>query len=594
MKKVTLRVKDAKGKVVDHLFSQESIMVGSGASAHLQLSGEGIANLHAMIKIEEDGSVTISDLGTDAGTVVNEEQINDEVSLKQGAKINVGDTVVYFLKIEEEEPVDAPVDAPVKPLEKRVTTTSKKISRGGKGYAIAEEIGDIIDAKEARKMEQPELYEGKTPPPPQLGAPSLATLTDSNKALEVLLIWNNAHIKVNHYKIGKRAVCIGTGAKVDFNISDGLIPQESYDLVVPSGQSFSVIPLKEMVATVESDTGDVKTISDSHLLALNEQVTVRLGEKTTFQMKYIPKERKITSGLFSNVDYSMMSSLLISVVFVIIAVALVVMFAPKMFEASQEGIQKSINKFTKLVIQEEKIKEEKVEAKKKIEGEKRKDPSHIKDANKNKTKIDREKALNAGILGILQGGGAVSSVFGAGGLGVGISSALGGLHGTRMGAAGGLGGLGSRGAGAGGGGSAVGIGGIGLGAGGKYAGGYGAINLGGTGKSETRIRAGRMILKGGLDKDVIQKVVRRHYAQIKYCYEKELAKNPNLYGKISVNWTIGPDGRVQVAQIIQSDMNNVAVEDCIVRNVRRWKFPKPKGGGVVVVTYPFVFQSGGG
>jgi hypothetical protein len=28
--------------------------------------------------------------------------------------------------------------------------------------------------------------------------------------------------------------------------------------------------------------------------------------------------------------------------------------------------------------------------------------------------------------------------------------------------------------------------------------------------------------------------------------------------------------------------------------VHTWIFPKPKGGGVVIVTYPFVFNQGGG
>jgi hypothetical protein len=33
------------------------------------------------------------------------------------------------------------------------------------------------------------------------------------------------------------------------------------------------------------------------------------------------------------------------------------------------------------------------------------------------------------------------------------------------------------------------------------------------------------------------------------------------------------------------------VEGCIVRQIRRWRFPEPAGGGVVVVDYPFIFRS---
>jgi hypothetical protein len=29
----------------------------------------------------------------------------------------------------------------------------------------------------------------------------------------------------------------------------------------------------------------------------------------------------------------------------------------------------------------------------------------------------------------------------------------------------------------------------------------------------------------------------------------------------------------------------------MTKKIRRWVFPKPKGGGVVIVNYPFVFKS---
>jgi hypothetical protein len=38
-------------------------------------------------------------------------------------------------------------------------------------------------------------------------------------------------------------------------------------------------------------------------------------------------------------------------------------------------------------------------------------------------------------------------------------------------------------------------------------------------------------------------------------------------------------------------MDNASVEDCVVRTVRQWKFPKPQGGGIVTVSYPFNFTS---
>jgi hypothetical protein len=35
-------------------------------------------------------------------------------------------------------------------------------------------------------------------------------------------------------------------------------------------------------------------------------------------------------------------------------------------------------------------------------------------------------------------------------------------------------------------------------------------------------------------------------------------------------------------------------EQCILNRIKRWKFPEPKGGGVCVINYPWVFQPAGG
>jgi hypothetical protein len=41
-------------------------------------------------------------------------------------------------------------------------------------------------------------------------------------------------------------------------------------------------------------------------------------------------------------------------------------------------------------------------------------------------------------------------------------------------------------------------------------------------------------------------------------------------------------------------MGNAKVEQCIAQSVRRWTFPAPEGGGIVVVSYPFVLAQTGG
>ena len=109
----------------------------------------------------------------------------------------------------------------------------------------------------------------------------------------------------------------------------------------------------------------------------------------------------------------------------------------------------------------------------------------------------------------------------------------------------------------------------------------------------TRIQPGKVTYKGSLSREEIQRVVKRHMSQIKYCYEKELTKNPNLNGKIVGAWTIAGTGLVESANASQNTMGNDTVGTCVTRIIKRMRFPRPKGGGKVFVNYPFVFSASG-
>ncbi len=97
-------------------------------------------------------------------------------------------------------------------------------------------------------------------------------------------------------------------------------------------------------------------------------------------------------------------------------------------------------------------------------------------------------------------------------------------------------------------------------------------------------------LEGSLSKEEIARVVRQNLFMIRFCYERALTKNPNLGGKIALRWIIAGSGYVQTVAVTGTTMNNERVENCLVRKVRRWKFPRPRGNGVVIVNYPFFFN----
>ncbi|MBK7861079.1 MAG: TonB family protein [Archangiaceae bacterium] len=102
--------------------------------------------------------------------------------------------------------------------------------------------------------------------------------------------------------------------------------------------------------------------------------------------------------------------------------------------------------------------------------------------------------------------------------------------------------------------------------------------------------AGEPLVMGSLDKGVIRAVISSNRAQIRSCYEKQLVVTPKVEGRVVVRFTITKAGDVESPKILESSLNLAAMEECIAAEVKTWSFPKPKGGGVVIVTYPFAFS----
>ncbi len=103
---------------------------------------------------------------------------------------------------------------------------------------------------------------------------------------------------------------------------------------------------------------------------------------------------------------------------------------------------------------------------------------------------------------------------------------------------------------------------------------------------------GELSVRGGLSGDIIRQVVNANLASVKYCYEKGLKKNPELKGKVVVEFMIGTDGSVMSSKIIGTTMHEKDVEQCIAMVIRRWIFPRPYSG-TVDVKFPFIFVPAG-
>jgi pSer/pThr/pTyr-binding forkhead associated (FHA) protein/outer membrane biosynthesis protein TonB len=121
--------------------------------------------------------------------------------------------------------------------------------------------------------------------------------------------------------------------------------------------------------------------------------------------------------------------------------------------------------------------------------------------------------------------------------------------------------------------------------------GFGGLAAGNVGNAAVGILEEETEVDGGLDKEVIARYIKSQLGQIRYCYERQLSANPDLYGKVLVKFTIGGNGAVVTQSVGNSSLNNAMVEGCILRRVAGWQFPSPKGGTQVLVSYPFLFKS---
>jgi len=106
-----------------------------------------------------------------------------------------------------------------------------------------------------------------------------------------------------------------------------------------------------------------------------------------------------------------------------------------------------------------------------------------------------------------------------------------------------------------------------------------------------RIRATLKLLvtkvAGALEKSHVNAVVRRRASAFRYCYERELVKDPTLKGTLELKIAIGGDGRVSTVSV--GDGLNATVRNCVASKVKRLRFMEPGDGGVTTVELRLLF-----
>lgn len=656
---ISLNITMPDGQTSSRDFDADTVLIGSGPSAVLKIEDAEVSSIHAVIKAGPDGSLTIVDLGSDAGTSVNGAAVNEPVQLKSGDHIGLG-RVKLVLSAPEAPKAEAAPPAALPPTDDLVAPpaeVSLPVAAAPAPAAPApaptiskaappppSSAAPAVDRKGQHdvKTESSEPKNGKTAHPiTAQGDLDLAVLKtpldESNQptmqqhSLEISVLWGGAIVDTVQVR-EPRAITLGPmrGAEPRPILPDGIfgpqttdlqaevdLPVSKFTIAHNAGTDASIIVpadakvgLRKADGTITRDVAlagaDAPFPAKTYRLQLGERLAFKVGT-LTFVAQYVRGSAELGKGQPFDWFFPRIFTIvaLLHVFFVVAAFV-----TPNISSTLTDDLFKNQNRFAQMILKAP----EKEKQRKKLDlsgakGAKAKDEEGKfgkkdkpkKDAlaskagaprvDPNKREKDRKIALNSGLLSMLGKSGAVSNVFGPGGLGSGINNAMGGLQGSEMGDAGGAGGLGTRGTGAGGGGNSLGIGGLGTHGSGRGSGGYGNIDLGGRGKGETRITPGKTIIQGSLSKEEIGRVIRRNLARFKFCYEKELSANPNLAGKVAIYFTIDPTGSVAEASVRETSINDENVEQCAVKVMRSLKFPQPKGGGIVVVTYPFVFAS---
>lgn len=99
---------------------------------------------------------------------------------------------------------------------------------------------------------------------------------------------------------------------------------------------------------------------------------------------------------------------------------------------------------------------------------------------------------------------------------------------------------------------------------------------------------------GNLSIEELRDVIQAARPAIRRCFDARRGSK-DAYGKLLVRFVIGADGVVSAAERHDlSTLSDAPVSDCVLAVVKRLKFPPPRGGGTVSVTYPFFFERADG
>jgi TonB family protein len=602
-------------------FERDIIKIGRLSSAHLRLEDEKVSRVHSVIEAAADGTLSIIDMGSVEGTWVNGKRVT-KGRVQFGDEIRLGDTT---LRLENPAAVaTANLAAAVASTEVTalVTTPAVELTSSLAQTASAPVEPEPVAADPS--LDTPQEHEQLAPVAEP--APRVRTVRHGKAkgplGVSLCFLWGDQRVGEFFLAPGqKRAFSVGSASGVDFVMGDARLGSPRMEVLRTDGQAFTVFFKQKMKGELVRkdaprslaeviESGQASLEGEAYALTLEPEdfFHMDLGG-ITLEASFQPVPRQVHVPWADAVDYRALN------------IFLLMLFAGAMFVIGAAGrsgdgqefadeLNGDTQRLANLIIKQAepqknpfiaKLNEQKAQQEQRTKPqrttERVKQPRTPDKPRPSRTKEDKVADARNLARDLFKGGKGTSGLFGGMDLGKELKSATSNIVSAVGNTGGGVLGLTTKSGpggpgGPGGTGNTVGIGDLGT-VGRKTGYGNDAGPLTGKESTEVAINAEPVFNGGSLDKELVRKVIQDHRSQIRTCYESLLNQFPSLSGKVQVQFTIGEGGQVLLSKVAQSSASNGQLEQCVSSRVRLWQFPKPKGGGTVVVSYPFIFKQAG-
>jgi len=104
------------------------------------------------------------------------------------------------------------------------------------------------------------------------------------------------------------------------------------------------------------------------------------------------------------------------------------------------------------------------------------------------------------------------------------------------------------------------------------------------GSTVPQIRHGDITVDGDLPVEIVRRIARRYFGQLRSCYEAQLQRDAKALGTLQLTFTIGPQGTLTASEASSTAFDTM-LSTCIEGGLKRWRFPPPKDGNPVQVKF---------